>query len=427
MNSLDRSSVVCLLAVLALSPTSLYAQDSERPITRDKPVLNTYGALELGMSSEYNYELRDEDENIHSLEPVVAFGVEYDREEDLRMRLTLEYGREWTGGNRGREDEYESSFSLDEAFVELSDIARKGFFLDDVTLTLGRRKLSESREWFYDANVDGAILEAEITGMDTDLMVSFNREEWIGSDLLHHNEPDTVSNLILSLVHRPVKRVDIGAYAIVRNDSSEDNDSPRFIGLSARGRAFDKRLNFWADLATVSGQDGDKDIDGTGFDIGGTLKLLGADGPYVTLGYAFGSGDGDEDTDFRQTGLHGNSDRFGGVTSFKYYGELMDPELSNMKILTAGIGFRALGNMSIDMIYHRYEQDVALDQLRDSDLDRDPNGRATDLGAELDLVAGFDHRDNLHSEWVLGYFQPGAAFDNADDAVFIGAKLSYEF
>ena len=81
----------------------------------------------------------------------------------------------------------------------------------------------------------------------------------------------------------------------------------------------------------------------------------------------------------------------------------------------------------MDLIYHRYEQDVALDELRDSQIDIDPNGRTTDIGSELDLVTGFTSQRNLQSELVLGYFQPGAAFDDAGRALSFSAKVSYEF
>ena len=50
------------------------------------------------------------------------------------------------------------------------------------------------------------------------------------------------------------------------------------------------------------------------------------------MGWAWGSGDqepqsGNNGT-FRQTGFQDNNDKWSGVTSFRYYGELVDPELS---------------------------------------------------------------------------------------------------
>ena len=298
-----RVNCLCLQVVLAMSAGCIHAQDLKRFEAGDKSGFSIKGQLELEFSNEYNLDLIGDVEKIYTVEPILELGVQYDNDNDFLMKINLEYGRELEGGNLGKESEYSSSFTLDEAFVQLSDITEEGSFFDDVSVTMGRRKLSDSREWFYDASVDGLILEAQSSSLDTDLTFSVNREEWIGSDLLRHNEPDTVSNLVFSLVHHPFRKMDIGAYAVIRNDSSSDNDSPRFVALSARGEILDKRLAFWSDVAVVGGQDGDKSIDGNGYDIGATLKLSGTGGPYITLGYAFGSGDGDEDTDFRQTGL----------------------------------------------------------------------------------------------------------------------------
>ncbi len=74
--------------------------------------------------------------------------------------------------------------------------------------------------------------------------------------------------------------------------------------------------------------------------------------PSVTLGYALGSGDdastSDVDESFRQTGLQDNSAKFNGVTRLKYYGEVLNPELSNLSVLTAGVGIRPSPRSSID-------------------------------------------------------------------------------
>lgn len=112
----------------------------------------------------------------------------------------------------------------------------------------------------------------------------------------------------------------------------------------------------------------------------------------ATLGFAFGSGDSDPDTDvdrnFRQTGLHDNSGKFNGNTKFKYYGEVFDPELSNMMIWTAGAGIRPSKNTSLDVVYHHYSQVDRSDELRDVDIDPDPTGKSRDLGHAVDLIVG---------------------------------------
>lgn len=419
----------CLLIVLSgLSTTSTYALDFER----DNSSLSISGEVGFRYVRKRNFDLDDEEEDLITVlnsEPLLVLGMEYDNDDHVRVELALEFAREWEfeDDSETRENVYTSSLSLDEAFVEFSDIGSDGPRVNEATLTLGRKSLSDSREWLYDARLDGLILEAKLPASKADLMFAVNRGKWMDSDLLDRDKSAKVTNLIFLVEHHPVKSVDIGAYALIRRDSSSDNDSPRFFGISARGEIYDQRLTFWTDLATVDGQDDDETIDGYGYDVGATLKLFDAGTVYVTLGYAFGSGDGDEDTDFRQSGLHGNGDRFGGVTSFKYYGELVDPELSNLKILTAGLGFRPGKKLSFDLVYHRYEQDFLLDEMRDSDLDMDPNGESKGLGSELDLIIGFTGFEDLTTELVVGYFQPGAAFDDADDAMMVSAQIAYEF
>ena len=54
--------------------------------------------------------------------------------------------------------------------------------------------------------------------------------------------------------------------------------------------------------------------------------------PSLTMGFALGSGDSNgadsELRTYRQTGLEDNNDVFSGVTSFRYYGEVLAPETS---------------------------------------------------------------------------------------------------
>ena len=149
------------------------------------------------------------------------------------------------------------------------------------------------------------------------------------------------------------------------------------------------RIEYWLDAAAVfgdetfteySGMTGSRvvevvdshSVSGGGFDLGGTwfLPLFGRTA--VTAGYAYGSGDpGMEefrDTGFRQTGLQDNSDKFLGVASFRYYGELLDPELSNLHVVTAGVGLRFFKKSSIDLVYHWYRQAQAAPFMHDIDL-----------------------------------------------------------
>ncbi len=131
---------------------------------------------------------------------------------------------------------------------------------------------------------------------------------------------------------------------------------------------------------------------------------------------------------FRQTGLQDNEAKVGGRTPFAYYGEAFDPELSNMSIFTAGLGIRPTEGTSLNLIYHHYRQDKAIDELRDSAFDAEPNGRSRRLGNEIDLVFGVGEDEDFRGPCLLGYFMPGRAFGGgADNALFANFEVSYEF
>lgn len=163
--------------------------------------------------------------------------------------------------------------------------------------------------------------------------------------------------------------------AVVAADRRDESDANlAWIGTRALGRWKFRsmgRLHYWLDTALVSGHEKLIDFDrldgnrrvvdsverrsvfGWAVDAGVTWQTRLPGRPSLTLGYALGSGDGDphdgRDRSFRQTGLQDNNDRFRGVDSFRYYGELFRPELSNLHILTASVGFPILKHSAVEL------------------------------------------------------------------------------
>ena len=89
--------------------------------------------------------------------------------------------------------------------------------------------------------------------------------------------------------------------------------------------------------------------------------------------------------------------------------------------------FKSTRKISIDLVCHHYNQHKLSDRIRDSKIDRDPNGLSKDIGKEIDLVAGYKSK-RLKSTVSIGYFMPGKAFsDNTDNALFAEIKICYDF
>jgi alginate production protein len=132
------------------------------------------------------------------------------------------------------------------------------------------------------------------------------------------------------------------------------------------------------------------------------------------------------DRSFRQTGLHDNEGTWAGVAKFKYYGELLDPELSNLRVLTGGIGLRPTPTTSLDLVAHAYWQHTAAAQLRDTRLDIAPLGHRRALGQAFEVIVGYVPIRQVKARGIMSVFVPGAAFAaEADPATFTKVEVEY--
>ena len=277
-----------------------------------------------------------------------------------------------------------------------------------VDVVLGRQDFDDRREWIYDQNLDALRLVFQRPSWQLDLSVS--------TTLANGNRFDENStNVIAYLANRDVER-HRAVYVVHRALRAEEDSDQSHFGLRVLGD------NAWIDLAGFYAARAGGDTLGVGFDVGKTWTPKALDPLSFTLAYAFGSGGEDEEgTDhvFRQTGFQDNNAKFDGVTSFRYYGELSDPELSNLQILTVGVGARVARRTSVDLVVHHYRQHRPSRQAFENEVSRRPNGVDKDLGWETNLIFGSRRWEDIDLEIVGAVFDAGQAFDR-DDAAYLG-------
>lgn len=297
-------------------------------------------------------------------------------------------------------------------------------------LQLGRQDFDEPREWLYDQNLDGGRLIWHQPGWALELSAT--------TTLTEGSREDRETDNFIAYLSNDDDKQHLAAYVIDRRGrGTTTTDKPLHVGFRALGEWLpDQKV--WAEAALVRGYGNGVDFRGWAVDVGTTLDLE----PFsLTLGAARGSGDNnpldDVDHSFRQTGLHDNNGKFGGVTSFKTYGELVQPDLSNLDIFTAGLGIRLAKKTSLDLVVHKYRL-VETWQLNPllfpkqpplflSSLRMRPDGRHHDLGWGLDLILGVRETRAWDFEVVLGLFEPGAAFPGADRAWVTRAQVRHRF
>lgn len=300
------------------------------------------------------------------------------------------------------------------------------FLIPSVDLQVGRQRFADSREWLYDENLDAVRVLVHGDLLDLELSVSTNLLDPKDSE-------DEIRNFIVYATYNLARKEKVSFYGIARRDRVETGRDPTFFGVSWRGRIQNQK--HWLEAASVSGQDGSQRLRGYGFDMGWTSRFDSPVEPSFTIGYAFGSGDPDPedrlDRNFQQTGLQDNQARFNGITKFQYYGELFDPELSNIMIGTAGVGIIPFEKTSLDVIYHYYSQVYSYMEgpnvLRDVGVKKKPSGRSRDLGHEVDLVLGTKVIRDVQMALFSAIFIPGKAFPDSENAYSTEFKLLFFF
>jgi alginate production protein len=75
---------------------------------------------------------------------------------------------------------------------------------------------------------------------------------------------------------------------------------------------------------------------------------------------------------------------------FAHYRVLLDPELSNLGILTIRAGLSLLRSSSLEIVYHHYRSVEPAPFLRDAWLEDTLTGEHHDLGTEIDIVLALE-------------------------------------
>jgi alginate production protein len=428
--------IVMLLLVLCTAgmvfPSIDFAQENDEekvfdftapPATNMRLLDQLHLGVQLGVeyTKEDNLDLDDrsaEDETF--VETSLSLALSYEPKEDVHLFLNIKPSYFDMDDQNGQKHS-DTKLELVQAYLKLEDL------VGDSELLLGRQRFIDERQWLYDEEIDG-IRYTQYLGKTALELSAFKKNR---QDLLTDTRNDQAVNFMAQVHFALNKKNKLSFFVFDRKDYSRVNDDFMISGGQFSG-AFDKQWLYWLNAGIVTGEKVDQDIFGYGVDLGATYVFDVTFEPSLTMAYAYGSGDDDpnddQDNDFRQTGFQDNSAKLNGVTDVKTYGELFDPQLSNLSVYTGGFGIKPTKKSSIDLVYHYYQQNEVSSSIRDSQIDKDPNGRDKEIGHEVDMVFGVKVHKYVKLSLALGYFKPGDAFGNdADDAKFLNAEVKISF
>jgi alginate production protein len=299
-----------------------------------------------------------------------------------------------------------------------------------VEFQIGRQQFKDKRRWLYNERLDAVRLAYDHKAWRVE--IAYGREALLPKDVFRGDPGrDKVDNYLFHAQYEVNRDWDVSVYALKQNDRRASNVSPLLIGVQSDGR-ISPSFGHWFEFSRERGKVGTRKLRATAVDAGLIYFLPVKAKPAIFAGYARGSGGGDATTtrNFRQTSLQDNEDRITGLGNVHYYGELLDPDLSNIAIYTLGAGLRPSRASSLEIVGHKYRQ-VKLDNndVRGSPVAPDLNGISRKIGTEIDVI--FAHRlgGGFGLEAKMGRFRPGKGYDLTarDNAYYGKIRLVYRF
>ena len=319
-------------------------------------------------------------------------------------------------------------------------------------LLIGRREIRDVRAWWYSNSLDMAELFYDTTELKAKFLIGGRIvDERLTDDETTINLEDTLY-LIGHLDYQYYRNNRIELFGMHEKNDKPQNQiglisdiwkpaqaksSLTWLGARATGYLANEssELRYWLDVGYVTGETQDLfnvqysksydsvtigfqdyDVSGWGGSLGGVWRPK-SDAYALGAGLAAGDGEKSSRTDtarkrYIQPRIANNKSHIIGPTTFRYYGELVDPELTNIMIASLYGGINVYNYAWLQMSLHNYRQIEADTQLYASRYMIQPNGHSEDIGNELDIMYNYRLLNNSQLQLILSAFKGGSAFDD---------------
>ena len=293
---------------------------------------------------------------------------------------------------------------------------------------IGRKILNDGRAWYYNSSVDtiGLFNSDDLLLYDIYFGGRLNNEKTFSESDNTYGLKDTKFIIAHLKYEYFIKHFIEGFYLL---EHTKNLRTLRWYGIRADGnkKFSNSSLKYWADFALLRGNFNQK-ITANGLDLG---AMYNKDTSPYSFGVSFARGSGSKDGkhNYYMPYLTNAKHKLNKIPNFRYYGEFLNPDLSNIQIISLYGNYDFKNGNTLSLAFHNYNQIKASNVLRATDMVLAPNGKSKDIGNEFDLIWYFNRANLKHYKLVFSYFRGGSAFDDADikEAFYVYFIYRYYF
>ena len=319
-----------------------------------------------------------------------------------------------------------TSSSIDLDIKELY-LQSYGLFDNRLNYLIGRKQLLDKRSWWIDKPMDvvgifnlhdlyryeiyagGRLNNSTLFSDDTSLETNLKHTKFI---MAHFDDEWHYLNH-LSLFGLKEK-----------TDLLSNKKDMHWLGVRLFGDRYinrQDRIRYWIDTGINNGEYNNQSKKGFAYDIGAIYKK---DANYsFGLSYAYGS------EEYKQPIFADNKSNFlQNDIKFRYYGEFLDPELTNISILSIYATYKPSIEKTYILSLHNYRQNSFSNVLHTTSYIIPTNNIQKNIGQEVDLLYQYQLSLRYKYKITFSYFKGGSAFNQvAEKKDGLYAKFNFTY
>ena len=293
---------------------------------------------------------------------------------------------------------------------------------------IGRKVLKDKRSWYYDSSVD------TIGVYNLRDLLTYNI--FIGGRLNNSKYFSQEDNLY-GLKHTKFIIANLRYEYFIKNylhgffvkEITKNTRNLSWFGLRSIGKKIykDKNINYWFDYSLIKGNYEALKIDNihsNAFDFGASFSKNNSHSLY---GFSYARGGKNFYspylTNYKSSFLTKN-------VSFKYYGELLSPDLNNLRIFSLYWMYDFFDSHKAVIAFHNYKQNTPSKYFRvNNQMTLNTDGINSNIGNEIDFIYNWNLPNLQRYKFIISYFKGGSAFSSAKkkEAIYVYFIYRYYF